>query len=441
MAPGNDTRRHVLVLALCVILLSAPVAEAYSVLAHETLIDSAWANDIVPVLRHRYPHATPEQLKEAHGYAYGGAIVQDMGYYPYGSKFFSDLAHYVRSGDFVLTLLRDAQNLNEYAFAVGSLAHYAADNKGHRLATNRAVPLLYPKIATRYGKVVTYEDDPLAHLKTEFGFDVLEVAKGRFPADAFHEFIGFNVSRPLLDRAFYDTYGVELDSILKDEDKAIGSYRHAVSHTIPEATKVAWQIKKKDIQKDIPGITRQKFLYNVSRANYEKYWGTLYQKPTFKEKVLALIVRILPKVGPLRALAFKTPTPETEKLFQESFNAALDEYRGLLRALREDHLVLPNDNFDVGAHTGPGEYQLEDKTYAELLDRLSDSKFAGLTPQLRANILNYYSDLNAPYATKKDGKAWAQLQDELQQLKQTSIPSTEAGAAPVASGPESGSER
>ena len=398
-------------------------------LAHETIIDAAWTNDIVPVLRQRFPHATPDQLRDAHAYAYGGAIIQDMGYYPYGSKFFSDLTHYVRSGDFVHILLRDAQNLNEYAFAVGSMAHYAADNEGHRLATNKAVPLLYPKIKKKYGNVVTYEEDPLAHLKTEFGFDVLEVAKGRFPADAYHQFIGFNVAQPLLDRAFRDTYGIELDSVLKDEDKAIGSYRHAVSKTIPEATKVAWQLKKNDIQRDMPGITKRKFLYNVSRANYAKNWGTLYQKPTFKEKFLAFLFRILPKVGKLRALTFKTPTPETEKLFQQSFNATLDEYRGLLKAQRENRLVLPNKNFDVGESTGPGQYQLEDKTYAELLDRLAEQKFAGISPELRANILSYYSDLNAPYATKKDPKAWAKLQAELADLKHTSPAATEADTA------------
>jgi|SRR5581483_4536296 len=429
MTPRWEAFRNAMVLVVCAVLFLTPLAPAYSVLTHETIIDAAWDKDIVPVLRQRFPQATADELREAHGYAYGGAIVQDMGYYPYGSKFFSDLAHYVRSGDFVLALLRDAQNLNEYAFAAGALAHYAADNKGHLLATNRAVPVLYPKIKKKYGNVVTYEDDPLAHLKTEFGFDVLEVAKGRFPADAYHQFIGFNVARPLLDRAFYETYGIELESVLKDEDKSIGSYRHAVSKTIPEATKVAWQLKKNDIQKDIPGITRQKFLYNVSRANYEKSWGTLYQKPTFKEKLLAFIFRILPKVGKLRALTFRTPTPQTEKFFEESFNATLDEYRGLLRAQRENRLTLPNDNFDVGKATGPGEYQLEDKTYADLLQRLAQQKFAGLTPELRADVLNFYSYPNAAYATKKDPKAWAQVQSELQELKQTSAATANAGAA------------
>ena len=411
--------RAALVMVVCAAMVWAPIAPGYSVLAHETIIDAAWDDDIIPVLRQRFPHTTPDELREAHGYAYGGAIIQDMGYYPGGSKFFSDLAHYVRSGDFIMIMLRDAQDLNEYAFAVGSMAHYAADNQGHRLATNRAVPLLYPRIARKYGNFVTYEDDPLAHLKTEFGFDVLEVAKGRFAPDTYHDFVGFNVAQPLLNRAFRDTYSLELSSVLSDEDKAIGSYRHAVSKTIPKATRVAWQLKKGDIQRDLPGITRKKFLYNISRTDYEKRWGIVYQKPSTGEKLLAFLFRLVPKVGRLRALTFHTPTPETEKLFEQSFNATLDQYRARLKQLGEKQLVLANDNFDVGAATGPGEYRLQDNAYAELLDRLAEQKFAGLTPDLRADILRYYSDPKAAYSTKSDPKAWAKLQAELQELKNT----------------------
>src|ERR1700676_502518 len=153
---------------------------AYAVLAHEAIINSAWDTSIRPLLLKRFPDATKEELKEAHGYAYGGAIIQDMGYYPHGSKFFSDLTHYVRSGDFILALLRDAKDLDGYAFALGALSHYAADNDGHLIGVNQAVPILYPKLKKKYGDSVTYEKDPLAHVKTEFGFDVLEVAQGRY---------------------------------------------------------------------------------------------------------------------------------------------------------------------------------------------------------------------------------------------------------------------
>jgi hypothetical protein len=218
---------------------------AYAVLAHEAIIDSTWDTNIRPLLLKRFPRATGQEIKEAHGYAYGGAIIQDMGYYPHGSHFFSDLTHYVRSGDFILALLRDAKDLDGYAFALGALSHYAADNDGHLIGVNRAVPLLYPKLKKKYGDLVTYEENPLAHIKTEFGFDVLEVAQGRYAPDSYHDFIGFGVSVPLLEQAFQETYGLDLKSVLSDEDKVLGSYRHDVSQLLPKATRIAWSLEER----------------------------------------------------------------------------------------------------------------------------------------------------------------------------------------------------
>src|SRR6202163_652418 len=295
-------RMCALVLALLLFFGWPAQTVAYAVLAHEAIIDSVWDTNIRPLLLKRFPGATGGEIKEAHGYAYGGAIIQDMGYYPHGSFFFSDLAHYVRSGDFILALLRDSKDLNGYAFALGALAHYAADNDGHPISTNRAVPLLYPKLKKKYGDSVTYEDDPLAHVKTEFGFDVLEVAHGRYAPDSYHDFIGFGVSVPLLEQAFQETYGLDLKNVLSNEDKVLGSYRHDVSQLLPKATRIAWSLKKDEIMKDQPGITKRKFLYNLSRASYQKNWGKAYQPPTFGEKLLATLARIVPKIGPLKVL-------------------------------------------------------------------------------------------------------------------------------------------
>jgi len=407
----------VLLAAVMVLIASSRPVAAYSVLSHEAIIDSAWDTSIKPVLLKRFPDATKEELREAHGYAYGGAIIQDMGYYPHGSMFFSDLAHYVRSGDFVVAMLRDSKDLNEYAFALGALAHYAADTDGHRLGTNRAVPVLYPKLKKKHGDSVTYEDDPLAHVKTEFGFDVLEVAKERYAPDSYHDFIGFQVAAPLLEEAFRETYGLDLKSVLANEDKALGSYRRDVSKLIPRATRVAWTLKKNEIQKDVPGITRRKFLYNLSRSSYEHQWGKEYQRPTFWDHVLALLYKILPKFGPLRVLQLKTPTPETEHMFQASFNATMDRYRNLLKEVGDDRLKLLNNNFDVGVATGPGEYRMNDDAHAELLQKLAAKNFADMSPDLRAELLNFYADPNAPYATKRKPQEWTQVEADLEKLK------------------------
>jgi hypothetical protein len=409
--------RVALACVLATLLAWPHPTSAYAVLSHEAIIDAVWETHIKPSLLKKFSQSTAEELRAAQGYAYGGAIIQDMGYYPYGSHFFSDLTHYVRSGDFILALLNDAQNLDEYAFALGALAHYAADNDGHRIGTNRAVPILYPKLKKKYGDSVSYEQDPLAHVKTEFGFDVLEVAQNRYAPDSYHDFIGFAVATDLLDRAFRETYGLELKSVLLDENKALAAYRRDVSKLLPEATRIAWSLKKDEIQADAPGTTKKKFLYNLSRSNYEREWGKDYPKPTFKEKFLAFLTKLIPKIGPLKVLQFKTPTPQTEQMFEASFNATLDRYRLLLVEERGGLHNLLNDNFDLGETSGPGKYQLNDDTYAKLLDKLAEQNFAGVSTELRVRLLEFYSDLNAPYATKRDAKAWTRVQTELEQLK------------------------
>ncbi|HXA78399.1 MAG TPA: zinc dependent phospholipase C family protein [Candidatus Acidoferrales bacterium] len=399
---------------------------AYAVLAHEAIIDSVWGTHIRPLLLKRFPNATGEELKEAHGYAYGGAIIQDMGYYPHGSHFFSDLTHYVRSGDFILALLRDAKDIDGYAFALGALSHYAADNDGHFIGVNRAVPLLYPELKKKYGDSVTYEENPLAHVKTEFGFDILEVAQGRYAPDSYHDFIGFGVSVPLLEQAFQETYGLDLKNVLSDEDRVINSYRHDVSQLLPKATRIAWSLKKDEILKDQPSMTKRKFLYNLSRATYQKNWGNRYQPPTFDERLLAFLAGIVPKIGPLKVLQLRMPTPETERMFEASFNASLDRYRKLLGQVDVGQLALMNDNFDTGEVTGPGKYRLNDEVHAELLDALAKQSFSGASPEIRAELLEFYGHPDALYASKRKPKLWIKVQAQLEELK-TAAPPIVAG--------------
>lgn len=402
------------------VVLAAPCAFSYSVLSHEAIIDSTWDTSIKGQLLKRFPDATAEQLLEAHAYAYGGSIIQDMGYYPFGSKLFTDLTHYVRSGDFVLNLIRESQDLDEYAFALGALAHYAADNTGHRMATNLAVPLLYPKLQAQFGNRVTYSDDALSHVKTELAFDVLQVAQGHYAPESYHGFIGFQVARPALERAFLDTYGLKLGDVFASVTLGIGSYRHAVSSTIPALTRVAWQIKKSEIIKDTPSATKRKFLYNLSRASYHKEWGREYERPGFRSRLLAFVFRILPRVGKSRDLRFEVPTPAVEKLFMASFNASLDRYRELLSELQADRLALPNENFDVGELTPAGGYRLGDRAYAQLLDKLQ-GHYGDMPPELRVDILAFYGDLSAPVSTKSDSVEWARVIKELDELKAAGV--------------------
>jgi len=407
-----------IVLFFVVILLAMPApVRAYAVLSHEAIIDAAWETHIKPLLLKKFPQATEEDLSRAQAYAYGGAIIQDMGYYPYGSPFFSDLTHYIRSGDFIQALLRNAKDLPGYAFALGALAHYAPDIDGHRIGTNRAVPILYPGLRKKYGDSVAFEDNRLAHVKTEFGFDVLEIARERYAPDSYHDFIGFEVSRPVLEQAFRQTYGLELKDVLVSEEKVLNSYRHDVSKLIPKATRIAWHLKKDEIKDDIPDATKRKFLFNLSRSNYEREWGKDYRKPSPGERFLAFLFTLIPKFGPLKVLQFKTPTPQTEQMFEASFNATLDRYRKLLTGIREGQIDLPNDNFDVGESTGPGKYRLNDEAHAKLLDKLAEKNFVGATLGVKAELSHFFAEPDAPYATKRNAKAWAKVQTQLQQLK------------------------
>jgi hypothetical protein len=397
------------------VLFPAQTVPAYSVLTHEAIIDSTWDSAIKPLLLKRFPASTADELAQAHAYAYGGSIIQDLGYYPFGSQFFSDLTHYVRSGDFILNMIRESQDLDEYAFALGALSHYAADNNGHRMAVNVSVPLLYPKLQVRFGKSITYADDPFSHTKTEFGFDVFQAAKSRYASDAYKAFIGFQVAKPLLQRAFEDTYGMRIEQVFLNVDLAIGSYRRAVGTVLPALTKVAWQIKSQEIRKDAPGTTRKKFLYNLSRSSYEKNWGTTYQRPGVRSKMLAGFFRIVPRAGPFKAFAFKRLTPETEKLYMAGFNASIDRYRELLAGVGGGALKLPNENFDVGEATKAGQYRLADAAYAKLVHKLED-RFADISQDLRSDILAFYQDLSLPIATKANATEWARLQEELHRL-------------------------
>jgi Zinc dependent phospholipase C len=430
---------RILVLLTAFLLLTPTPSPAYSVLAHEAIIDVVWVSELRPLLLERFPNATHDELREAHAYAYGGSIVQDMGYYPHGSKFFSDLTHYFRSGDFILAALRDASNLNEYAFALGALSHYAADNDGHPIATNVVVPMLYPGLRRKFGPTVTYEDNPLAHINTEFAFDVLQVAKGRYAPDSYRDFVGFEVSLPLLEKAFAETYDIPLQSVSKDQERAANSYRYDVSKLIPRATRVAWDLKQDEIQKDVPGVTRKKFLYNISRSSYEKRWGKNYQRPTPGDRFIAFLIRILPKIGPLKILTFRTPTPDANLRFEKSFNATVDRYRHLLQQVREGHLDLPNLNFDVGKVTAYGEYRLKDKTCAQLLNRLSKQHMAGLDPKLKTELLAFYTVQGSSATPKKRDKSAMRIEQQIKELQEapvSAVPSEESSMAPAV--PDSG---
>ncbi len=466
------------ILLLCSALLPS-TAFAYGVLSHEELIDMSWEVVIRPALVQRFPSATAEQVKDAHAYAYGGSVIQDLGYYPFGNHEFTNMLHYVRSGDFVSWMLRDSRSINEFAFALGALSHYIADCAGHP-AVNAGVAIEYPKLRDRYGNMVTYEDDPEAHLKTEFSFDVLQVAKRRYISKQYHDFIGFQVSEDLLERAFLDTYGIKLDDLLPVDDLSIETFRFGVSRVIPEMTQVALASRKPDVPHEKRDKARSEFLYHLSRADYEKEFGAKYQKPGFFARLIAFLLNLIPKFGPFKALKYKDPTPQTEDRYFKSMNNVVNDYiqlvhevdthemrvadtnstdlpqsgkggEGLKRSERfmastDKHdsgaegaenqenassndranqpaaqeaispsLHFENRNLDTGGPSRAGTYKLADRTYAGLVRRLYRDHFHHLTPDLKANIVDYFA--SGPIEENVKGRALRDTQRDLNALK------------------------
>lgn len=413
-----------LVLLLTLLIMSPRPAGAYSVLSHEEVVDMAWLPHIVPLLRARYPDLTDDEIRTAHAYAYGGSVIQDIGYYPFGSHEFSDLLHYVRTGDFVSNLIRESSNPNEYAFALGALAHYCGDVVGHP-AVNRVTADENPKLRRLFGNIVTYDQNKTAHLRTEFGFDVVQVAHGRYSQQNYRDFIGFQVSKELLERAFQETYGVPVDSIMKHEDLAIGSYRRAVSGLIPKMTTVALASYKDQIQKEDPNFDQKKFLYRLRRTEYEKDFGTQYVHPGFGARTLAFVFEILPKIGPLKVFKLKIPDAAEQDVYLKSINATVDKLNGYLtttvkapsNAQNATNLQLAPDLQEIDLDTGKpsrfGEYRLADLSYAKLLDKLVNNPGQPMTADMQQSLSDYFSVRKEPAWYRKDAKGWRTLSTDL----------------------------
>ena len=385
-------------------------------LAHETVVDTAWDDRLVPLLRQRFPNTTAADLQRARAFAYGGSVVQDLGYYPFGNKLFTDLVHYVRSGDFVEALLREALTVDELAFALGAAAHYVSDNIGHPVAINKSVPLIHPKLRAKFGDEVIYADDPKRHVMVEFAFDVVQTASGAYLPDAHREHIGFELSLPVLERAFNATYGIDFRQLFGDPDMAIGTFRYAVSQLIPEMTRVAWKHKQDEIRKLTPVVQQNAFLYSFTRREYEQAYGTKYRSPGLFARFLGLLARVMPKIGPLATMKFTVPTPEAEKLFAESFRATRDRYRAVIADARDGRVQLPNTDFDIGQAARWGENRVADGAYVALLEKLAETDFKSTPEALKRAMTQFFVQLDAPQPDKKLRKKTASIRSLVARL-------------------------
>ncbi|MGC2163231.1 MAG: zinc dependent phospholipase C family protein [Silvibacterium sp.] len=419
----NSARIRAALALLLVLLLGVRTSAAYSVLTHEQIIDLAWKDAIRPTLLSRYPNATDAELKEAHAYAYGGCVIQDAGYYPFGREFFSELTHYVRTGDFVASLIRNAQNVNELAFALGALSHYVGDSIGHSEAVNPSTAVEFPNLAAKYGPVVTYDESPHGHVRTEFAFDIDQLSKKRIAPAAYWKHVGLKVPVRLLEQAFYETYGLHLRTMQVNQRAAVGTYRWSVRSFLPMVAYGEVVLHRKDFPADTPGPEFDLYEKRLAQADFNNGWEQYRKKAGVRTHLIAFLIVILPKVGPLTNLAIRGPQASTEERYVESVNSTVDRYEALLEGLTKNPYIAPrltmnleNRDLDTGAKARPGAYALTDATYAKLLGTIVNIR-GPIPATIKNDIETYYSDPNAPITTKKNKRAWRRVEQQLTVLE------------------------
>lgn len=403
--------------ALLTLILTPLKAIPYSVQTHEQLIDLTWKESIRPLLLKRFPNLTEAQLHEAHAYAYGGCAIQDLGYYPFGKPFFSDLTHYVRPGDFVLSLIRNAHTPDELAFAIGALSHYIGDTIGHSQAVNEAVAVEFPKLQKKYGPVVTYEEGEHPHVRTEFAFDVNEISKRRFAPSAYLRHVGLDIPEPLLRRAFFQTYGLDLRKIIGTKRPVMRGYRFSIRRFLPRIAYAEVILHRHSFPADTPGPDFDRLTRDLAQSDFENGWDQYRKKAGIGTYMMAGIIFILPRIGPLSDAAIRVPNPHTQDLYVKSLNNSTASLRYALAHFDAISTLVPNRDLDTGAPVRPGGYRLTDRTYAQLLAVITRHPSQPVPAGLKQNIANYYADPAAPISTKKHPRQWAQLQAELKLLE------------------------
>jgi len=380
---------------LLVVTLLTIDSSGYSVLTHEELIDLAWNDSIRPLLLAKFPGATQEQLREAHAYAYGGSAMQDMGYYPFGKKFFSNLTHYVRTGDFVGWMLRNARTIDEYAFAIGALSHYLGDTIGHSEAVNPATAVEFPKLSRKFGDSVTYGESPHGHIRTEFAFDIDELTNTAFAPPTYLRAVGFKVPRKFLERAFIVTYGFDIHELLGRARPSLRSYRTSVRTFIPAFAEAEVVLHRNQFPPQPDDEAYQIFSERVSRTNYDRHWKHTYKGPGVKSHLLAIFVFLVPKIGGASDLAIKIPNAETQELYLRSVNHTVDVFHDTLHkelAAVDPPMELVNIDLDTGKRAKLGDYSLADQTYAQLLARITSKPGKPIPSELKRHILDYYAE-------------------------------------------------
>jgi hypothetical protein len=404
------------------LLASARPAGGYSVLTHEELIDLTWPDSIKPLLLSRYPKLTPAELREARAYAYGGCVIQDLGYYPFGNPLFSKLLHYVRTGDFVRSLFRNSKNANDTAFAIGALAHYFGDTVGHPEAVNRAVASEFPELEAKYGSNVNYAEGPRQHVRAEFAFDINDIVKHRLAPESYLNHIGFQVPVPLLATAFFETYGLRLGKVIGQHRPTMKGYRYSVRTLLPRVAYAETLLYRKRMPADTPGPDLDELNRQIATVAAYDHWIGYRKHAGVGTYLLAGVIYILPKFGPLVDLKLRPPSAAAEQQYVTSMLHTVSALRQTLAAANRSGSI-PNKDLDTGDFVYPGTYSLEDYAYADLLHQMTLDPTSPIPFGIKRDLLAYFADLSKAKYIQADPKRLAQVQADL--LVLTTIPTHE----------------
>lgn len=408
----KSLRTLLLLIVIALFLLPPQQAGGYSLLTHEELIDLTWSDSIQPLLLQRFPDLTKAQLQDAHAYAYGGCLIQDLGYYPFGKPNFSDLLHYVRTGDFIRALFRESKNANDVAFSIGALSHYLGDTIGHPEAINLAVGKSFPELAVKYGPNVNYAEGRRQHVRAEFAFDINNIAKHRLAPEKYLNHIGFAVPVPLLTRAFYDTYGLDLAKVIRQDPPNLHGYRFAVRTLLPRVAYAETLLHRKSFPPDVPSPSLDEFNQEVAALASANHWDRYRRHAGIGTHLLAAFIFVLPKVGPLADLSIKGPTPSAEQDYVNSLMHTATVFRQTLAAATRSDGI-PNKDLDTGDLVYPGTYSLEDYTYAELLHAMTSDPATPIPFGIKRDLLAYFADPEKARYLKRKPKLFAQVQADL----------------------------
>jgi len=284
------------------------------------------------------------------------------------------------------------------------------------------VPLLKQnrKLRKKYGDFITYGDDHTSHSRLEFSYDVLQVSRGTYTSQAYHDFIGFKVSEPVLERAFLKTYGLKLSDMFRDFNSAVGTLRWGVNNLIPAIIKMTWRTQRDSILKHQPTMTARKFKYQIKKREFYTEFGKTKVHEGLETDLITFIIRVAPKIGPFKTFKYVNPGSTGEKRFIKAFDTITAHFARNLARFRDHNLALNNVDFDTGRPTVIDEYNMADQAYAEWLIKLDKEHFEYVTPSVKEALLNFYGDPRLILYSHKYPFNCDELEQAIANLKQDS---------------------